>query len=261
MQPVIIFDGQLLQTNAWHRGMGKYLLHMVSELNKYSKEYSFVLILNNNLEIDNDRLSRIQASCPFLEIIQADLPLPKDRQYNQRDYQKRLSAVLEGKFADRDKYFVITSLFLFDFYTDYPSNAKKLLIFYDLTPLFFWKDLGGYFPQKLYMTRFTKILEADMIFSISGTVKNDIVRTFGIDEQRVTNINGGFDKNTDQAKKPDNLDIPERYILLPTGDLPHKNNETAIKGYRQEPINLLLITKNLIIIFIKLTKQRLKVEL
>lgn len=231
MIPVIVFDGQLFQTSAWYRGMGKFMFNMVVELKRFSSEYEFVLVLNINLNIDNERVSVIRSACPFLNIIEADLPLPRDKRYNQKDYQKRLSTILGDNLPNKNIHYVITSLFLFDFYSDYPDNVKKLLIFYDLTPLFFWKDLGGYFPQNIYMPRFTKILEADKIFSISGTIKDDLIRTFGLDEHKIVNINGGFDKNSYKAKKPSTLEIPERYILLPTGDLPHKNNEVAIKGF------------------------------
>jgi hypothetical protein len=102
-----------------------------------------------------------------------------------------------------------------------------------LTPLLFWRDLGGYFPPDIYMARFQKLYESEIIFCISNTTKNDLLSSFGLDPATLININGGFTKISKQAKKPSSFKVPSNYILFPTGDLPHKNNKNAIKGFEQ----------------------------
>src|SRR5690606_28149825 len=108
----------------------------------------------------------------------------------------------------------------FDFFAQFPHECHKMLMMYDITPLMFWQDLGAYFLPHLYMKRFEQIYEADLILSISETVRRDVLETFGLDPEKVVNIDGGFSKKS-TAVKPKGFKIPPHYGLLPTGDLPH----------------------------------------
>jgi hypothetical protein len=83
------------------------------------------------------------------------------------------------------------------------------------------------------MPRFQRLLEAEHIFSISETTRQDLLKTFGLPSLKVTNINGGFTKSAESAQKPTNFIVPSKFILFPTGDLPHKNNEIAVKGFEK----------------------------
>lgn len=234
MQRSLIIDGQILQTDGWYRGMGKYIVQVLEELNRnYSKDIDIALLLNNNLSYDKSRLETLKLLCPNIKIMSLDLPVPtkQNRNKDAKVYKKQLSLHIDRLFPNTEKFYLLTSLFLFDFFTEFPDNCHRLVVFYDLMPLLFWKDLGGYFPQELYMARFTKLYEAEHIFAISETTRRDLLKVFGFNPDLVTNINGGFIKIADKPSKPKNFIVPTRYILFPTGSLQHKNNELTVRAF------------------------------
>jgi glycosyltransferase involved in cell wall biosynthesis len=246
----IIVDGQMFQTEGWYRGMGKYTVQVIQELsNHLPAGTKITIVFNSNLSKDTNRFEAIAYLCPHAEQILAPLPLPKKNKVKAKQYRVALEKLIADKFTNDDNYYLITSLFLFDFFAEFPANCHKLLLFYDLTPLLFWKYLGGYFPPHLYMKRFKRLYEAEHIFAISETTRKDLIATFGFDGSKITNINGGFTRIAKTTKKPTNFYLPEMFVLFPTGNLPHKNNEVAIRGFEQylaeNPRGLpMLITSN-----------------
>ncbi|HET9850437.1 MAG TPA: glycosyltransferase family 1 protein [Candidatus Saccharimonadales bacterium] len=228
----IIFDGQVLQTDAWYRGMGRYTLQLLHSLSDMpSQDIKLHIIFNKNINCAPERFEVIKYLCPNVEQIIADLPVATDRSASERAYKRKLTSLLKKSISGSDNYFVITSLFSFSFFAQFPNNCRKILLFYDLTPLLFWKDLGGYFPPHLYMKRFRQVYEADIITTISGTILKDVISVFGFEPNRVVNINGGFTKSTNKAIKPKRIGRTKKYLLFVSGDLPHKNNEFAVKGF------------------------------
>ncbi|MEJ0072818.1 MAG: glycosyltransferase family 1 protein [Candidatus Saccharibacteria bacterium] len=258
MGKTLIIDGQLLQTSAWHRGMGKYTLQVMHQLSEAAPDdLAMAVVFNTNLERDTLRLETVRYLCPRIKQLQYDLPVPATER-RADVYRTALETHINRDFPDGERQYLITSLFFFDFFAEFPADCRRLILFYDLTPFLFWRDLGGYFPPDLYMGRFQRILEADHLFAISETTRRDLLSSFGLPVHTVTNINGGFTRTAETTRKPRGLDIPARYILFPTGDLPHKNNEVAVKGYAKyqatHPGRVpLLITSN----FSEATKQRL----
>jgi glycosyltransferase involved in cell wall biosynthesis len=255
----IIFDGQLLQTNAWYRGMGKYTLQVMKELSQTApQDVNLSVIFNSNLESDQTKFETVSFLCPRIEQKHYALPVANGKKGRPDHYTRVLSKKIAEDFGDGDNYYFLTSLFQFDFYAEFPRGTHNAVLFYDLTPLLFWRDLGGYFPPELYMERFQRLTEADHIFSISETTRQDLLKTFGLPPQKITNINGGFTKIADSSKRPAGFKVPEKYMLFPTGDLPHKNNEVTIKGYEHyheandDPLPLLITSK-----FSSASKERL----
>lgn len=249
MKQHIVVDGQILQTNAWHRGMGKYTLQLLTELSRqYSSGLDIHIIFNTNIECEAERYETVKYLCPEVKQHFTKLPITSQKFVSRKKYQKKLSTFIRKEFSDQDNIsFLITSLFSFDFYAEFPDAGKKLLLFYDLTPLLFWKDLGGYFPPHLYMDRFDVVYAADHLFSISDTVKNDLVKVFGLAEEEITNIDGGVSDLSVESSRPD-MEVPKDFVLFPSGDLPHKNNEVAFKAMatleKTMPELRLLVTSN-----------------
>lgn len=234
MRRNLILDGQILQTNAWYRGMGKYIMQVLRELSQNALDDTLVsIIFNTSLACDTERFETIAYMCPNVKQVRCSLPLASDKYSKASDYKSRLSRCIQGEVGEGENYYFITSLFSFDFFAEFPKECRKLAIFYDLTPLLFWRDLGGYFPPELYMTRFEKLFEADRIFCISDTTRLDLLNVFGLEPSTIVNINGGFTKIAETTEKPTEFALPEKFILFPTGDLPHKNNEIAVKGFAQ----------------------------
>ncbi len=231
MKQCIVVDGQILQTNAWHRGMGKYTLQLLTELSQqFSEELDIHIVFNTNIDCEEERYATVKYHCPKVSQHFTKLPITSQKFTSRKKYQKLLSKYIQNEFSEKgDISYLITSLFSFDFYAEFPDIGKNLLIFYDLTPLLFWKDLGGYFPPHLYMDRFDTVYAADHIFSISDTVKTDMLQVFGLIDEDVTNIDGGVSDLSVESSRP-NMDVPKDFVLFPSGDLPHKNNEVAFKA-------------------------------
>ena len=232
---ILLLDGQIFQTGAWHRGMGKYMLQVIKQLSEQTGEKMELKILfNSRIETDQARFETINYLGPNFEQLFVDLPLPQSRKSTSDQYKKALNHYVENSFGASKVTYIITTLFSFDIFAEYPSNAgRKAIIFYDLIPLMNWKDLGGYFPPDLYMTRFTRMYESDVVYCISETTKQDVLKTFRLDEARVVNINGGFTEHHLEAVKPKKFIMPKKYILFPTGNLPHKNNELVFRAMEQ----------------------------
>jgi len=246
----IIIDGQLLQTDAWYRGMGKYTTQVMQELSlKTPLDVNLSVIFNDNLENDQIKFETIKFLCPRIQQKHYKLPVPNDKKVTAESYIAALDERITEDFGGDDNYYLLTSLFQFDFFAEFPRDVYRLVLFYDLTPLLFWQELGGYFPPELYMQRFQRLLKADRIFSISETTRQDLLKTFGLPPDKVTNINGGFTKIADSSRKPTSFKVPDKFILFPTGDLPHKNNEITVKGYEKyratsdKPVPLLITSK------------------
>jgi glycosyltransferase involved in cell wall biosynthesis len=234
MKKNLIIDCQLLQTGAWHRGMGKYTLQLLGELSEHStKEYNLHLVFNESIGTDSSRYDVINYICPNAIVHKLELPVPQEGGGGQENYREKLSSFIGSRFGGEENLFLITALFMFDYFAEFPSGVQKLLLFYDLTPFMFWKDLGGYFPPNIYMKRFKQILESDLLFAISQTTKDDLVAIFGLKEDSVVNINGGFTKISESPLSPKNFNIKGPFILFPSGDLPHKNNDLAVQGFEE----------------------------
>lgn len=233
---ILLIDGQIFQNNTWHRGMGQYVLHTLEQLDKLPTNREVRIIFNTNLPLEEDRLNHLKIICPTILQEKWPLPLPPQGKVllsHEASYKAALNKYINKTVETSSELeYLITTPFTFDFFSLFPARAKKYLIFYDLAPLLHWKDLGGYFPPELYMKRFKQIFEADKIFAISETTKNDLLKTFALDKDHIVNIDGGYSGFEEEDKKPE-FAVPQQYVLFPTADLPHKNNEVAVRGFNE----------------------------
>lgn len=232
---IFLLDGQIFQTGAWHRGMGKYMLQVMKQISEQADdEIELKLLFNDRIETDVARYEAIRYLSPKFEQLFISLPLPKDTQATPAGYKRALNHYVEHSFGASRVTYLITTLFSFDIFAEYPDNAGcKAIVFYDLIPLMNWKDLGGYFPPELYMSRFERMYESDIVYCISETTREDVLRTFSLDGAKVVNINGGYTEHHLKPVEPKNFAVPRRYVLFPTGNLPHKNNELAFEAMKK----------------------------
>jgi glycosyltransferase involved in cell wall biosynthesis len=232
----IIFDCQIFQTAAWHRGMGKYTLSLLGELftSGELRQYRKLILFNSNLILTSERRKVVEAALPGAEIVFVNLPIeqPKEHPVIQRKETKRLlTDFIYQNLAGFQVEFVLCSLFTFDYVAAFPDNAHNSLIFYDLIPYLRWEYYRRYFPSNVYYGHYGTIFEADRIFTISQTVADDLVRSLGVSASKITNINGAHIDRVESATKKPNIGLDQKYILLPTGDLPHKNNLRAVQAF------------------------------
>jgi glycosyltransferase involved in cell wall biosynthesis len=231
---ILLLDGQIFQTGAWDRGMGKYMLQVMKQLSEQAEKIELKILFNSQIETNPARFETIRYLGPNFEQLFTDLPQAKDKRATVKQYKKTLNQYVENSFGASRVTYMITTLFSFDVFAEYPDNAgRKAMIFYDLIPLMNWKDLGGYFPPHLYMSRFGRMYESDVVYCISETTRQDVLRTFCLEEKRVLNINGGFTEHHLEPVKPTSFTVPKKYILFPTGNLPHKNNEIVFRAMKK----------------------------
>ncbi len=240
MKKVFIADGQLFQSLAFHRGIGKYSLSLLEELDKVPNEYtSRVLVLNDSGMSESD-LELIQLKIPTFSVIK--LPLHRAgirdyRNYSAIEAQNKhvLDNYVTENFNDAEVDFLILSLFQETECPTFPSLAsKKSVIVYDLIPLQFPQIyLHSDYVEKTYLSRFKVFYEADHFYTISETVANDLTVHLGIPINCITPILGAQIKRKSIKSKSIKSLEDERYVLLPSGDDHRKNNRRAVLAFNE----------------------------
>lgn len=234
----LIIDGQVFQTAAWHRGMGKYSLSFLEGLfsNGIDKKYSSVeLLLNTGLKADADpeSIQTLRRKFKNLTLRYVDLDVP-NKGKPITDLQQANKSTLSAELGTEDFDFLILSLFIDECCIVFPDNAKaKMLIFYDLIPFLYHERYKSRINFSGYLDHFKTIFEADQLYCISQTVANDLNVFLGISKEKLINIDGAsIDRSKLVARKPI-IDIPGKFILMPSGDELRKNNLRAVKGFEE----------------------------
>ena len=238
MSKVLIIDGQIFQTSAWHRGMGRYLLALLASIQDTPRTYDrYVLLLNKNLALEPVRKKYLVGQLPYLEIISLGLPYLGDGvgfAAQRAQAGNRLDVLLEDEFGADAVEYLLTGIFTFDYSAAFPSRARKAILVFDLIPYLRWPEYRHLFPQTEYLGRFGLIYQAEQIFTISESVRHDIIEILGIAPQDVTSIDGAYIPYI--SGKPAHVNkesVGTKTVLLPTGDMPHKNNDRAVRAFNQ----------------------------
>ncbi len=231
----LIFDAQVFQTPAWHRGMGKYSLELIRSMvkgNKKSQAWdNITIVLSDKLAID-DKLFADLESLPKVTVVRLDMVAndilnpTESAAYNRQSIDHFIAEQ-----DDSDMSFLILSLMQGEISPVFPSDGKvrKSVLFYDLIPLMMHKTyLQNPITRKEYMSKLAELIKADSFLAISKTVANDLSVYLGIDTKRIININGGPIEH-DTKQQPMRVDKP--YILMPTGNDLRKNNRRAIEAF------------------------------
>jgi glycosyltransferase, family 1 len=239
---VFIIDCQLLQTKAWHRGMGKYTARTLEAWCGSDKLMTntpdIKLLFNSRLPYSDELkdfvegLKRVEAT--FLAL---DVPNYEDLSSitkGQKRNQAIIDEYLNRGFPGAKVSFMITSLFLDEACPVFPTTAHKSLIYYDLIPLMYVRKYLGYGASEQFFTRFSVLYQADMVFAISETVANDLTNFLGFSADKIVNILGASNQSieTRHESKP-TLPIDRPFILMPTGGDPRKNNEFGVKAFNK----------------------------
>jgi len=225
----LVFDGQILQTSAIDRGMGIYCTNLIKAV---SKKYQIYILLNLKLNKNNLELKQIFDNDKNVIIKEVKLVVPKNGGDFSNKYKKQLNKVIKKKFKHQELAFILPSIFMFDYFADFPDNCLKCLINHDLIPLVLWDKLGKYFPPQFYFSRFRLFYQADQIFNNSKTTLNDLASLVGINRKKLVNLNGGYTIPT-KFIKPNFFNEKEKYILFPTGNMVHKNNQIVVRGFNE----------------------------
>ncbi len=233
----LVVDGQIFQTPAWHRGMGKYSLALISQLNQLdpkAEEVSIDLILSKQLSADPSLVSELQHKITDVNLVWLDL-LANETDSNKvtRHNRQVVDSYLESAYPSVGIDFLILSLMQREIYPVFPSSqqAKRILLFYDLIPLMFHEIyLDSPITQHDYLTKFAELLKADRYLSISKTAANDLTQYLGINKNRIVNIDGG---PITHGSANDVVDVPKPFILMPTGNDLRKNNQRGVQAFHE----------------------------
>ncbi len=237
MSRLLVIDGQVFQTPAWHRGMGKYsyeLVKALTDLNSVDKHWTDIkLILTTNLPLDSDareRLSKLNLEVEYLNLKTNEFDNRPVADHNRSIIDRYITKCIhETKSEDVD--YIVCSLMQSEIAPAFSSlgSVKNAVILYDLIP-YMYRDiyLHDALAEKSYMSKFFELMKADIYMAISKTVANDVILYTNAGENRVVSIDGG---PIAHATKSDRIDVPEPFILMPTGDDLRKNNKRGVEGF------------------------------
>lgn len=227
----LVIDARLLQTSTWSRGMGRYMLGIIQGLAEQLRQPRVMLLFGEEFGVDDSRVGAIHRANPHAEIV--TLPILKGRADRIRQGNAKIVDEFLKNEGLSNVIFLQASIFTFDYFPFYPGSTFNTCIFYDMIPIKLWSMFVSFFPGYEYFSRFKALYEADKIFSISNTVKNDLMEYLGFNEVDVINIDGAsvpdiyHEAITVSHTRPREY----RYVLLPGGDAPHKNMLRAIRGF------------------------------
>lgn len=235
----IIFDGQVFQTQAWDRGMGKYSLNLLAALFKDNefKKRDVRLVFSKGLPLLSEARKSIKELCPGIEMDFVDLKLPKvvpgeDIRPIQRANKKIMSKYVADLEVSKPD-FIILSLLIDDYVAVFPDNTNNILLFYDLIPLQYSDRYGQMWSYANYLRRLKTIFEANIVLTISKTVADDLAVYVGMDSAKIINIDGGPIERGHLKSSVPKMHIAKKFILMPSGNDLRKNNFRAIQGFEE----------------------------
>lgn len=261
----LVIDMQLLQTPDADRGMGKYLKGLLTALSahwrKSSIEYEIVAITNSELPQAEQAGSFIVDLFPGAIVRTLHLAHKRNDIQTFKKYKNKNKSIVDKELSliiprDEEYLFFIPSQFSNDIFPVFPDYGKviKALLFYDLIPyLFSSKYFSSYSSPSCidYCERFSSLYESDTILSISQTTSDDLGIYLGFDQSRLGLILGsGADRVKAVATKPMHITVPDRYVLMPSGDDIRKNNVRGVQAFAESRRSIrddikLLITSNI----------------
>ena len=224
----VIIDIQVLQTNALKRGVGNYVINLIENLDFENLDVYLMI----NLKLKNYNEIYTLFNNKPVKFLKLRLPIPKNGGDFSKKYHKKLTKKLAISFKNNETFFLLPNIFMFDYYTDFPDSFIPMILVHDITPLILWNLLGNYFPPQFYFSRFKLFYNSNIIFTNSNTTKLDLIKYIGIDKRKLINLNGGS-VNHEICQKPKFLDDNLVYILFPTGEMIHKNNEVVVEGFEK----------------------------
>jgi len=233
---LLVIDGQVFQTDARDRGMGRYSACLIKSLlaqKHYSKVQVIVSKKLNINRLDNNDLVKFFKGMDIVHLNLADTTKTKIEAatyHNKRELNDYIASI---KSEDYDIDYLIPSPFQEPVVSVFPEGVKRVLVFYDLIPYLYHHRYQSLMQFDNYLKRFSLLLEADKILTISRSVRDDLMVYLGIPGDRVVSIDGAAIKSNKRLLKPRAINIPEDYILMPTSDDSRKNNLRAVLGFEE----------------------------
>lgn len=237
---LLVFDGQVFQTPAWHRGMGKYSVELLSAISSVAPpegwEALIRILLSSRIPSDKDMVSFLKRQLPnakleYLDLYPDEIGDKSVAVKNRQVVDEYIRKLTNEGYEEID--YTILSLMQGHISPVFPSvdGVNKILLFYDIIPLTMHDMyLRNSITRTEYLPKIGELLKADSYLAISKTVANDLTLYLGIDPSRVVSIDGGA---INHAAKEKTYPIDKPFFLMPTGNDLRKNNRRAIMGFEQ----------------------------
>lgn len=236
----LVIDGQVFQTPAYDRGMGKYSFELIESLvkvNDQEKKWSKIIVhLSSELAKTSPvTLEEIKKLLPK-SVKTAMLDLDRNEFTSSRVAAKNRTELNE--YIEQSIGLEVTVDYLMlspmqgEICAVFPSlkNVHNSVLCYDLIPLMFWKIyLQNPLTANEYQSKLKELLRADMYLCISKTCANDLTLYLGIDKDRTVSINGGPIMHSTEEK---DYHVKKPYFFMPTGNDLRKNNRNAIMAFK-----------------------------
>jgi hypothetical protein len=231
----LIIDGQIFQTDAKDRGMGRFTSRLMESLIREQNYYEQIeIVLTDHLPCSDSLRAELLAVFPSAQLTFCDLWISKQHALDAAFMHNRdvLTGHVQKSKEDCEVDYFIPALFQEPAVAVFPEGVRKLLLFHDIIPLLYYRRYRPVMDFGAYMKRFKYIFEADLIFTNSQTVADDLHTYLGIPFRRLIRIDGAAIISDKPLAKPD-MSLPDKYILMPTSDDPRKNNLKAVLGFEE----------------------------
>lgn len=233
-------DIQALQSSDYrNRGVGRYIRSVLEALFSNHPEHSYHLYANSTLpepELDGSRFLYKYIEYPYPGSCLINELLMKATLISAE-----IDAVLIP-FQMGGSEFIIP-----DFTAYFPK--KVFVIVYDLIPqLFPEKYLGDPNIRSIYMRRIENKINADFLFAISESSRQDCIKHLNISPEKIINISGGVSSFFTPVQPSENpawlkiflekFAISKKFILYTGGQDWRKNIEGLIQAFAKLPNSL-----------------------
>lgn len=238
---ILVIDGQVFQSEAWDRGMGKYSLNLIKYLSlngRYQYDETYI-VFSKNLPLSHEVKREIKKAVPNAITLLVNIPTPNDSKGSritdiQISAKNILTKYLKEKVTSdlQNIDYIILSLFIDGACSVFPETARNILLFYDLIPIQYYERYGKLTSFDNYLARFKTLFEADLILTISQAVADDLSVYLGLPGEITHNIKGAAIERKSKPTKP-KLDVSKRYVLMPSGNELRKNNIIGVQSFEE----------------------------
>lgn len=232
---LLVVDGQIFQSIARHRGMGRYSEYLLNAIISKQSYETVIIILSKNSHITDDDSSELDKLFSGTDIVYLDLQSATSHQVEDAEEHNThlLNEYVSSLNVSSDLLdFLILGPFQEPVVSVFPDDCNKYLVFYDLIPYLYHEQYKNEMPFENYLRHFNLLFSADKLLTISQAVKDDLTMYLGIPYEKSAAIHGAAVHSRKDQVAPD-IKIPTKFILMPTGDDPRKNNMRAVLGFEE----------------------------
>lgn len=248
----IVIDLQGAQTSSRFRGIGKYSLSLCKQLLRQSRDHDIHIVLgsfyHSTIRTIRDELAGLIARRK-IHIWEAPYPVayfaPENtwRHDVACDLYKAFLRSLDPDFVlittmfeGFEEHCIINSIF------DDPS-IKTAIISYDFIPLAYPdKYLDNPRKKDYYLKRLEQLRQADLVFSISESSRQEAIELAGIDKDRVFNISAALESSIGprdiewrKSQTAAHFSIHKPFVLYTSATDWRKNQQTLIEAFSKLP--------------------------